>query len=49
MSTRAVYRSELRNFVSEKEQEEIKRLCDASETNGKLFGNLQNRTVHHHK
>ena len=39
-STRAVYRSELRNFLNEKEHEKIKRLCDASETNEKLFWKL---------
>ena len=39
-STRAVYRSELRNFLNEKEREKIKRLCDASETNEKLFWKL---------
>ena len=39
-STRAVYRSELSNFLNEKEREKIKRLCDASETNEKLFWKL---------
>ena len=48
-STRAVYRSELRNFLNEKEREKIKRLCDASETMNSYFGNLLNLNVHHHK
>ena len=39
-STRAVYRSELRNFLNEKYHDKIKRLCDASETNEKLFWKL---------
>ena len=39
-STRAVYRSELRNFLNEKDHDKSKRLCDASETNEKLFWKL---------
>ena len=39
-STRAVYQSELHNFLNDEEREKIKRLCDASETNGKLFWKL---------
>ena len=39
-STQAAYRSELRNFLNEKEREKIKHLCDASETNEKLFWKL---------
>ena len=39
-STRAVYCSELQNFLNEKEHDKIKRLCDASETNEKLFWKL---------
>ena len=39
-SSRAVYSSELRKFLSEREHEKIKRLCDASETNEKLFWKL---------
>ena len=39
-STRAVYCSELCNFLNEKEHDKIKCLCDASETNEKLFWKL---------
>ena len=39
-STRAVYQSELSNFLNEKEREKIICLCDASETNEKLFWKL---------
>ena len=39
-SSRAVYHSELRNFLNEKDHDKIKRLCEASETNEKLFWKL---------
>ena len=39
-SSRAIYRSELRNFLNEKEHDKIKDLCDVSETNEKLFWKL---------